>query len=127
MNFETYTEFLQVPRLLSVQLQAPGATGEQLEQHPARLSREGRETSDTWSVIGETLESKDGHMARLSAYDLTCKSRVFIRSSNSGALADGTLLAGRVLPTQIMHYHKIQRHFNVTSTLTLTSRLRCNH
>ena len=46
MNFETYTDFLQVPRLLNVQLRAPGATGEQLQQHPARLSREGREISD---------------------------------------------------------------------------------
>ena len=47
MNFETYIEFLQVPRLLNVQLRAPGATGQQLEQHSARLSREGREISAT--------------------------------------------------------------------------------
>lgn len=42
MNFETYLDFLQVPRMMDVQLRSPGASQLELETYPARTSKEGR-------------------------------------------------------------------------------------
>jgi len=43
MDFDTYRRFLGVPRMLDIQLKAPGASPEELKNYPARLSKEGKD------------------------------------------------------------------------------------